>query len=279
MDDRAVGRLAAEYLIGRGLRTLIYVPESHAHFSVQRGAGFVVAGRSAGARVLRLPHRASEGADLARAITQADPPIGIFVASDNHAEGVYAACQACGLSIPAQVAVIGANDDAVQCETIRPTLSSAAIPFQQIGWTAMAVLEQAMTDGAVASETLVPPTGVVTRQSTDLTAVDDPTLRQAIEIMTRRAADGININDVLDELMVSRRRLEQLFAEHVGRTPHQHLELIRIDLAREMLTESTLPIGHIARLCGYESHRRFGEAFKRQVGLPPIRYRQQNRRQ
>jgi AraC family transcriptional regulator len=59
------------------------------------------------------------------------------------------------------------------------------------------------------------------------------------------------------------------FKRTMGITPHQYALRRRIERAKEMLLETNLPIGDVARRAGFVSPSHFSQQFKRAVGVPP----------
>lgn len=74
---------------------------------------------------------------------------------------------------------------------------------------------------------------------------------------------------------VSARHLRRLFKEEIGKTPKQLAFEMRLNLARKLLTETSLPITEIAFAAGFESVRRFNDAFKDRFKRSPRDLRQQ----
>lgn len=65
------------------------------------------------------------------------------------------------------------------------------------------------------------------------------------------------------------RRCRRVF----GRSPRQLVLSTRIDVARDLLTETDLPLAQIALRCGYADQAGFNRTFTRVVGIPPGRFR------
>lgn len=63
------------------------------------------------------------------------------------------------------------------------------------------------------------------------------------------------------------------FHRAMGDPPRRYLTRHRIDLAKELLERSEIPTSKIAILLGFASAATFGNAFKREVGPPPNRFR------
>ena len=74
------------------------------------------------------------------------------------------------------------------------------------------------------------------------------------------------------------RTLDRRFADALGRTVHDELIAVRMQLARTLLTEGAQTVAEIAVACGYESAPSFSRAFRSRSGCWPTDYRNQVRR-
>lgn len=74
-------------------------------------------------------------------------------------------------------------------------------------------------------------------------------------------------------LMLSESTLRRGFQQALGVSPHEYLINARIAKARQMLSESNLPIKHIAQVLGYSDLFYFSRQFRQVAGLPPAAYR------
>ena len=68
-------------------------------------------------------------------------PAAVFAAYDIRARHVLEAARAAGLAVPADVAVIGVDDDPLLCETASPAITSIAMDTEDAGYRAAAALE------------------------------------------------------------------------------------------------------------------------------------------
>ena len=84
-------------------------------------------------------------------------------------------CQILGLAVPDDVAILGVDDDELECQLAFPPLSSVAIPAQRIGFEAARLLDRMLSGRrAVPKIVSLPPVRVVTRHSTSAFAVEEP---------------------------------------------------------------------------------------------------------
>ena len=73
---------------------------------------------------------------------------------------------------------------------------------------------------------------------------------------------------------VSPRSIARLFVRELDITPHDFVEGIRIDHARNLLEATDLALKAVAHDCGFTSPDQMRSAFQRRVGISPLRYRE-----
>jgi LacI family transcriptional regulator len=160
---------------------------------------------------------------------------------------------------------------------VRPTISSIDLDARRVGYEAARILEQKMA-GKKAKETIViPPSQVVVRQSTDLMAIEDADVVQAIRFIRNYACAGITVPRVAEEVGLSRRALERRFIRHLGRSPKAEIMRIRIERARMLLTQTDMFRENIAQICGFTFPAYFSRVFHSIVGMTPNAYRRSRR--
>jgi LacI family transcriptional regulator len=118
------------------------------------------------------------------------------------------------------------------------------------------------------------PAGPVTaRASSEALHIDDPAIAQAVRRVRRMACEPVGIDEMLEEVPVSRRTVEMGFNRYLGRTIHEEILRVRIQRARRMLRLTDLPIVDIGVRCGFNSRSRFYECFAEAMGVSPGEYR------
>lgn len=78
-----------------------------------------------------------------------------------------------------------------------------------------------------------------------------------------------------DHLGVTDRHLRRLFRTRLGISPLQYFQTRRLLTAKQMLTDTMLPMSQIALASGFGSVRRFNEVFRCTYGLQPTALRRQ----
>jgi len=286
-DNVAVGTAAAEYFLDRGYEHFAYFGQRRG-FSLDRGQGFRRAVEAAGFTcscfIPRLEHferspqlRRIEQ-QFTRWLRQQGRPLALFVSMDAFAARVEDLCREAKIRIPRDVAILSADNDPLFCETAPVPISSIRLPGERVGFEAARMLQRQM-DGRPMSKdpVLLAPEGIVTRASSDMLAVRDPVVVQALECLRQHAFNRIGVADVARHAALSRRSLERRFRTALGRSVHQELLRLRVEHAKALLQETDLKLGVIAVRCGFTSPPRLSIAFRRLTGMTPLAYRRKLR--
>jgi LacI family transcriptional regulator len=284
-DDRQIGLLAAEHLRERGLRSFAFCGFADVRWSTRRRESFLeVLGFAAGvvfesswdmaeARPWEQDQRA-----IGRWLQRLPKPVGVFACNDLRGLHVLDACRGVGLRVPEDVAVLGVNDDPMLCDLCDPPLSSVIPNPERIGYEAAALLDRLM-EGELAGfeERLIPPLGVATRLSTDVLAIDDPRIADAVRFIREHACRGITVRDVLEQVPLARTALERRFRQYLGRSPQAEIRAVQIRHAQQLLAGTDLKIEGIAQIVGFEHPEYLSVVFKRAFGQTPGQYRREVR--
>lgn len=285
-DDPAFARAAADHLLERGFKTFGYCGDDRFNWSQWRAEAFAKFASEAGGRCYRYsPDQRSAGngerevEHIADWIQRLPKPVGVMACYDLRGQQVLDACRRRGIAVPDEVAVIGVDNDELLCNLSDPPLSSVIPNTHRTGYEAAALLDLLMSGENVPTLThLIPPLGVATRQSTDVLAIEDRNVVQAVRFIRERACDGINVADVIKAVPQSRRLLEARFKKLIGRTPHEEILRVQMNRAKELLASTDLSLEAIAERTGFVHTEYLSVAFKRETGTPPSQYRALNRR-
>ncbi len=289
LDNKHIGRLAAEHLLEQGYQFFACHIESRVHFSVMRMAGFIERLKEARKSCSVFDTAPANGVVLSSSevhtktlewLNQLPKPVGLFTHNDGRATVLLDFCRDAGLNVPNQVGVIGVDNDQVICLASTPALSSVDVSPEIIGYRAAALLMDLIAGQSPPEEPLlVKPKGVIERQSTCPILMDDDVLSIAMAFIRDHSEDRIDVSDLLEIVPVSRRSLERRFREQLGRSPLDEIRKSKILRAKNLLVDSDLTLTAISAACGYQSFRNFATAFKRDVGLTPSAFRKSMRLQ
>jgi LacI family transcriptional regulator len=287
VDHAQIGQLAAQYFLNRGFRHFGYFGSSWTGFSKDREAAFCRSLAEHGYRVAscyaeympRPPIAESwKGVDVkVRAWLKALPkPVAIFSSNDVPARELAEMCRELELHIPEQVALLGVDNDDLECHLCTPLLSSIELASDRVGYEAAKMLQCLMERRPAMRRLSIPPLRVVTRQSTDTLAIQDTDMAAALAFIRRRAHEEIDVEAILHTVPLSRRGLERKFRDQLGRTVLEEIRRVRLELAKELLTETNLAMPIIAARCGFSGARRLATVFRQIVGITPTAYRAQS---
>jgi len=139
-------------------------------------------------------------------------------------------------------AVLAKMSEALFVDTLRRYL--AGLPKQELGW---------------------------------LAAARDPIIGKSLMLLHSRTAHPWTIAELAKEVGSSRSALVERFTRYLAEPPMAYLIRWRLKLAARALGLTSRGVADIAEEVGYESEAAFNRAFKREFGLPPARYRREQR--
>lgn len=105
-------------------------------------------------------------------------------------------------------------------------------------------------------------------------AATDP---ECFEGLTRWIAENLGgpilVAAMADRVAMSPRNFSRRLKMSMNMTPHAYVQGLRVDVARPLLTESSLPTSRVADRCGFVTVQTMRTEFQRHLGLSPEQYR------
>ena len=95
--------------------------------------------------------------------------------------------------------------------------------------------------------------------------------------ITQHFSDPIQTEAVARHCHLSKSHLEHLFSRTLGHGVAEEIRLCRLQYAKELLCTTDYTVKYIAFLSGFSSSDYFATAFRKQVGVTPLRYRKGER--
>ncbi|MGH8046918.1 MAG: XylR family transcriptional regulator, partial [Chthoniobacterales bacterium] len=288
-DDRKIGRLAAEHLVGMGLRHFAFCRYGNSWGERERHAGFSSRLKELGHACELLEWDAyvekagrplkTINAWLVPELQRMPRPAGILAYNDELAELILRACEQVGLEIPGEIAVLGVDNDPLVCDTARIPLSSVDSNLQDVGYEGAALLYRLLHHASPPSTPiLVAPREVAARESTNALAVHHPHVSAAVRYIQQHFTESITADDVARQVGVSRAVLYRAFQKHAPFSITELTTRLRIDYAKQLLVRTPKKADEVAHLCGFSETASLSRAFKRQAGMTPSRFRRTNKR-
>jgi LacI family transcriptional regulator len=291
LDHLECARIATEHFLRRGFKNYLYYSDSDNWTFEDRGIGFTNILREEGHECTWIKwhthksYRQGRGEWterrkwLAAKLRKAPKPLAVFTANGTLALEIVEVCEMEGISIPGEVALIGIEDDLLLSQTTQRPITAVELNFEELGYQGAAWLDRMMRGGKFPDHPVrIPPSRIIARQSTEITAVNHEGLAKALRFIAGHFSTSIDIDAVARNAGMSRRALHQAFNETLGRTPGEHLRTTRLENAKTLLSETEDKVETVALASGYPSVNSFFIAFKQHCGMPPAEYRKQANR-
>lgn len=283
-DYTGTGRIAADYYIDRGFRHFAFIGYRNVCWSTERCDGFRERVEQLGENAFSFSLYDTLSLDRpwyneAEKITQwlrdLPKPVAVFACDDNVANLVLEMAGSNGVPVPAEVSVLGVDNDEVMCNLTNPSLSSIRVDIVSGGYlTAMQGVQMLNDRTFTGPDIVLQPLGVVTRGSTSPFATTDAAVLKALEFIRKNVHRRINVQDVMRVVPLSRRLLEIRFKEVTGMTLYSYISLQRINLFAERLLNTKDSVNEIAIDLDEPDVKSISRRFKFIMGCTPSEYRE-----
>ena len=98
-------------------------------------------------------------------------------------------------------------------------------------------------------------------------------IQNAVELIHRNYAELYGVEELADELAVSKCHLVRAFSTAVGESPGKYLTAVRIDKAKNLLLSKEYAVEVVATLSGFSGANYFCKVFKKETKMSPLEYR------
>lgn len=104
------------------------------------------------------------------------------------------------------------------------------------------------------------------------------TVERGLRLIEEGILDRESVDDLASRLGIGERHLSRLFMKHIGASPLQVAATRRVQKAKMLVSDTLMPISDIAFAAGFQSLRRFNDAFVKTYGRAPSSFRRRKRR-
>lgn len=281
-DYSACGLLAAEELLRYGVKHLLIPQLSPRALDLDFFQGAVAL-----AYHHQLPHTEFRYTNkefrlmikqLVKIIESSPKPLGLCLPHAAVGHSITNALNQSNIRVPEDLAIVVVDKDVQQTAALAPiSLTSIELNEWHRGFVAAETLHRSVLEKNPSPQSVqIPPHGVHGRASTGHTETRDPIMAKALGYLRNHYQEEIGVPEIVLAAGASRRVVEMRFREVLNRSIHEELRRLRIEDAQRHLKDGKLTITDIAHRCGFSSVHYFSAAFKREIGISPRQFQQQN---
>jgi LacI family transcriptional regulator len=276
------GKMAAEYFLKNGFTNFAFYGFKNIVWSRERADGYEETLKANGFTVDYFEQRKSHSRELwyykpsplSEWLTSLPKPVALMACDDNLGQQITEACKLTGIRIPEELAVLGVDNDEMICNISDPPLSSVALDVEKGGYEAAALMDRLIKNKeSNRKDIVVRPTQIITRQSTDIYAANDPYVLMALKYIHQNIHQNPGVNDVLKKVPLSRRALENRFRKTIGLPIYKYIYHLRIEKFSRQLLETDKTIFEISNETGFDNSKNLSRLFKEVKGCTPSDYR------
>jgi len=279
-NNQRIGQMAGEHLLECGFSHFAFCGFDHLTWSQQRCDSFRQTVEDAG-HLCNIYEQSQKGVvqswtreylSIIDWLAALPKPLGLMACNDDRGQQILEACKIAGFSVPEEIAVVGADNDQLECALTAPPLSSVSLNLEKAGYQTAETMDK-LFQGEKPGDIIVDPIRVVRRQSTDIVAAGDSDVSAALRFIREHADQSIQVNDVIQILCVSRRTLYAKFRKALGRSVHDEIVRVRLARIKSLLTDTQLSISRIAKIMNFTGPDKLFRFFIRETGKTPTEFR------
>lgn len=277
-DSKKIGHMAAKHFLEKGFRDFAYCGFDNMPWSHERERAFAEA--LPPDKNLHILQQSSELAnyedklrELAEWLKGLPKPVALMACNDVRGESIIEACKLAEVKVPFEISILGVNNDDLICDMVSPGLSSIALNITKAGYQSAKVLDRMIKGKSDTDLITIEPERVVARASSDMFAVEDSSVAEALYYIQQNSRKKFSIDDLAAYVGVNRRTLERKFKVALNTTIYSSVKRAKIDAISKMLVETDIPIAEIAYSMGFEDSNHISRYFKHEMGMPTIEYR------
>lgn len=262
-DDALVGRLAATHLASSHPVRLYAAPIApDSPMSRTRARAFLRRAAELGCPAETLEAGRFRVTDLVR-----DGHAGLYASGEALAAEILRECLACGVRVPEDLAILSGDDFGTVCENTPVTLSAVDLDLEKKGLVAARLLDRLLRgERPPAKPVVVPPAGIVARESTRLLRAGDARTDLLVRFLRDHALRRAGAAELCREFGMPPRTAQHLLRTKLGATPGEVLREARLQAASRIEASGGLKKDALARAAGYASRSGLARARRKAAG-------------
>lgn len=259
-DDEMIGEQGAEYLVKRGFRHIGFYMYENSLFLEKRKNSFRRLVEKHGREYYPILQD-----DIPDVIINIPKPAAIMALNDEVALSLIEACYNNNIKVPDEIAVLGAGNNPLICSAAPIPISSLHTGHENWGYESMRYLNKKINGEDFKNKNIkVPPGEIITRQSTDIMAIQNENVLNTLDFINENFTDsGLTIDDIARKIGISRRRLDKILKNSTGYTVYETLIRVRIKEANTQIKKARLKNYEVAEKAGFSSYLQMYRALKR----------------
>lgn len=281
-DNLTIGKKAADYFIKKGFKNFAYCGFSDINWSATRKDKFINTICEAGFDSKDVYCKEFSPKLTPAVLTKIEnwlkelpTPIALLANNDELAKKIIDICNLTQkIKVPFDISVLGIDNDDLVCDISNPPISSISRNFELVGFTSAEWIDDVISQKSFQTKDIIlEPMEIVTRQSTDVYATEDNSVKTALEYIRKNASKNITVDDVAMEVAISRRSLERKFIQSLHTTISKEIRRIRTNLIAQLLTDTDFPVSEIAEIMDFKSAKHIARYFAYTKHTSPLAYR------
>lgn len=270
-DNEAIGRQAADHLVGQGYLRGAFFGIAGLEYSRRRRAGFAARLAETGVDCDTFESPGNAGVESWQAIegwlASLPPGTGVFAVHERAAVLLFETCRRLAIDVPDRLGLVGVGESPESHSPATPMLSSIGRNGTEVGRAACMLLDRLLVAGRpdAAPPVIIAPSGASPGQSTAMTGGD--VVGRAVRFIELHIAEPFDVEHLARGLRISRRTLEKAFRNAAGETPRDRLLRMRAEAAIAVRAgQPGMTLEALAKATGFRSVRHLHRSFAA-VGL------------
>lgn len=200
------------------------------------------------------------------------PKTALLCKSDMTAALAIQACLRAKRAVPDDIAVMGVCNSVMICSSAGKAISSVAEDNRLLTYTALQMLEDMIDHPEKANgrqSVLIPPLGIVERESTRVYPVDPPWLAKALLLIDSNVSKPIALSDLADVAGVSQPTLQGAIRKTFGMSANKYILSVKMREAKRLMDLGGYNVKELAARIGFSTQSYFTRAYTAYYGHPP----------
>jgi LacI family transcriptional regulator len=168
--------------------------------------------------------------------------------------------------------VLGVDNDETVCQLTSPPLSSLNQATEEAGYNAARMIDKLLALPLAqrfkeVEDIIVRPTFITARSSTDAFIHSNPYISRMMYFISNNLSNHLSVNDVVEQVPMSRRLVESIFRQEVGISIYQYIIRARVERMKDLIVNGHSPLEAADEL-GMD-YKIIARNFKKLTGMTP----------